>query len=231
MKKILTLAAAACMSLSACATPAATTAPAASQSQRNPLGGLGNILGGNRDNNGGSSSIGNALGGLVGGLLSTDKITPESMVGTWNYSSPAVCFKSENFLQKAGGSAVAGTIENKLAPYYKTLGLNRLSLTVNDDKTFTMASGALKTHGTIEADGSGDVYFNFAALGKISLGKIKAYVTKSAGGNMSLMFDVSKLVTILKAVGSATGSSTVNTATSLLDSYDGICAGFKLKQQ
>ncbi len=219
MKKFCYVIAAMGIALGACASNTPAT--------DNPLG---KLLGG-ASQSGSESSIGGAIGGLIGGLLSTDKVTPEQMVGTWNYESPAVCFKSENFLQKAGGSAVAGTIESKLAPYYKTLGLNKLTLTVKEDNSFAMTSGAIKMSGTIEAKGDGDVYFKFAALGKISLGQMKAYVVKSAGNKMSLMFDVSKLVNIIKGVGSVTGSSSIKTITTLLDSYDGICAGFKLQKK
>lgn len=227
MKKMI-IAAAFCVSmLSACAS--------------NPLG---NLLGG-LQNSGNSteketttatdsksgSGLGNLIGGVIGGLLSTDKVETKSMVGTWNYTSPAVCFKSENFLQKAGGSAIAATLEGKLAPYYKTAGLDKLVLTVNEDNTFTMQSGKIKLAGTIETDGEGEVYFQFQAFGKLNIGKMKAYVTLTAGRQMSLMFDVTKLVQIVKAVGSISGSTAVKGVTSLLESYDGICAGFKLTKQ
>lgn len=179
----------------------------------------------------GSSSLGDALGGLLGGLLSTDKVKPESMVGTWKYTSPAVCFKSDDLLAKAGGSAMAGTIEGKLAPYYKTCGLDNLELTVNPDMTFTMKSGRISASGTIDTDGQGEVYFNFKAFGKVNIGKMKAYINMSMGKNMSLMFDVTKLVQIVKVVGSVSGSSAIQGITSLLEGYDGICAGFKLAKQ
>lgn len=218
MKKIV-LALALSFSLSACAS--------------NPLGAL---LGG-----GGSSSteqssskggsLGNILSGVVGGLLSTDKVDVNQMVGTWTYTSPAVCFKSENFLQKAGGSAAAGVVEEKLAPYYKTAGLNKMVLTVNADHSFTMKSGKISAGGTIETDGQGEVYFNFKALGSIPAGKMKAYVTMTAGKQMSLMFDVTKLVTIIKMVGNVSGSTAVRSVSDILDSYDGICAGFKLTKK
>ncbi len=218
MKKFI-LALALCVSLSACAS--------------NPLGAL--LGGGNSSSTEQSSSkgggLGDVLGGLVGGLLSTDKVDVNSMVGTWSYTSPAVCFKSENFLQKAGGSAVAGTIESKLAPYYKTAGLNKMVLTINEDKTFTMKSGKISASGTIETDGSGDVYFNFKALGTIPAGKMKAYVTMTAGRQMSLMFDVTKLVKVVEMVGNVSGSTAVKGVTDLLKSYDGICAGFKLNKK
>lgn len=224
MKKII-VALALCSTLSACA-----------QSS------LGSLLGGLKEKTGqtettqtgsqkGGSSIGDALGGLIGGLLSTDKVKPQSMVGTWKYTSPAVSFKSEDFLAKAGGSAMAGTLEGKLAPYYKTCGLDKLELIVNEDMTFTMKSGRLSASGVIETDGQGEVYFNFKAFNKINIGKMKAYINMSMGKNMSLMFDVTKLMVIIKAVGSVTGSSAIQGITSLLDGYDGICAGFKLAKQ
>jgi hypothetical protein len=166
----------------------------------------------------------------LSGLLSTDNVELSSMVGTWKYASPAVCFQSDNFLQKAGGSAVAGTIENKLATYYSTAGLTNLVLTINSDYTFTMTSGKLSSAGTVSKNSDGDIIFSFQALGTISLGSMKTYVTMS-GNQMSLMFDVSKLTTVLKTVGSVSGNSTVTGVTTLLESYDGICAGFKLNKQ
>jgi hypothetical protein len=153
------------------------------------------------------------------------------MVGTWKYSSPAVCFQSDNFLQKAGGSAVAGTIEDKLSTYYSAAGLTNLVLTINSDYSFTMKSGKLSSAGTVSKNSDGDIIFSFQALGTVSLGSMKAYVTMTSGKQMSLMFDVSKLTTVLKTVGSVSGNSTVTGVTTLLESYDGICAGFKFNKQ
>lgn len=218
MKKII-LALALSVSLSACAS--------------NPLGAL---LGGGGSSTEQSTSskgggLGDIIGGVVGGLLSTDKVDVNNMVGTWTYTSPAVCFKSDNFLQKAGGAAAAGTIESKLAPYYKTAGLNKMVLTINEDHTFTMKSGKITAGGTIETDGEGEVYFNFKALGSIPAGKMKAYVTLTAGRQMSLMFDVTKLVTVVNMVGNVSGSTAIKSVSSILNSYDGICAGFKLNKK
>lgn len=225
MKKLLTIAATLCMTMSACAANIST--PATSPATDNPLGALGGLLGGSKNDSG--SNIGNILGGVVNGLLSTDKISPDRLVGTWTYVGPAVCFKSENFLQKAGGAAMAATIEDKLSGYYTKFGLTKVTLTVDQNQKFTMNLGRIKTSGTITIDGE-DVYFNFAALGKISLGKMKTYITMT-GQQMSLMFDVSKLLSIIKTVGSATNIQSVKTVSSLLNSYEGLCAGFKLSKQ
>lgn len=223
MKKLLTLAGAMAVCLSSCATQSTVQTPATD----NPLGGIGKLLGGNGSGNSSASSITDALGGIVSGLLTNDKIEPKRLTGTWKYAGPAVCFKSENFLQKAGGSAMAGTIEGKLAPYYQKAGLQNMVLTVDDEQNFTMQSGMMKATGTITIDGT-DVYFNFTALGKIKLGKVKTYVTMTGNSKMSIMFDVSKLLAVVNAVGSKVGSGTISSITKLLGSYDGLCAGFKL---
>lgn len=235
MKKVLSILCVAGLAMSACAAPMTTTAPtpASTQAQTpdNPLGALGGLLGGSgsKSNSSGDngSGLGNIISGVLGNVLGTNKITPDRLVGTWNYSGPAVCFKSENFLQQAGGAAMAATIESKLAEYYTKFGLTKVSLTVDEQQNFKLNLGILKTSGTITVEDE-DVYFNFKALGKVSLGKMKTYVTMSGNNTMSLMFDVTKLMHILTAVGSATNSSTVKAASSLLNSYDGLCAGFKL---
>lgn len=225
MKKFLLPLIALAIGFSACATPAA--APSSTQRDTSLSGLLNGLKGGSKSGSG--SGVADALGGLVSGLISNDKIAPENLVGTWNYVSPAVCFQSDNFLQKAGGAAMAGTIEGKLEPYYQRFGVDKLVLTVDKDLNFTMQSGKLKATGTITIDNT-DVYFNFSALGKISLGKMKTYVTMT-GSQMSVMFDVSKLMAVIKTVSSISGSSAISAVTKLLDSYEGICAGFKLQKQ
>lgn len=225
MKKLFIMIAALGISLSACATPSQT------QTTDNPLSGLGSLLGGGNKSGGSGSDLGNILGGVVNGLLGTDKISPDRLVGTWSYTGAAVCFKTEDLLKKAGGSAMAATLEGKLEPYYNKFGLNKMVLVVNQDQTFTMTSGRIKLSGKVTIDGE-DVYFNFSALGKVSLGKVKTYITMGATGkSMSLMFDVSKLMKVLNVVAGATNIGALNTVNSLLGNYDGLAAGFKLAKQ
>ncbi|MCC8071852.1 MAG: DUF4923 family protein [Bacteroidales bacterium] len=198
---------------------------------------LGNIVKGlaNRDStsttsSSSSSGLGSTLSSLFGGLLSTDKLSVSDLVGTWNYSAPAVSFQSENLLQKAGGAVAGSTIEGKLESYYKMAGFDKLTLTVAEDSTFTM-TGRTTLKGTLapyEADGSqANFQFKFKLAGKLNIGSMDAYVVKS-NNQLQLMFDVTKLITILKAAGSISGNSTLQSVVSLLESYDGICAGFEL---
>lgn len=76
------------------------------------------------------------LQGLVEGLISKSNLTEQDLVGQYKYSAPAVAFKSDNLLKKAGGSAAAGVITAKIAPYYEKVGITSLTATFNEDKTF-----------------------------------------------------------------------------------------------
>ncbi|MDE5837507.1 MAG: DUF4923 family protein [Paramuribaculum sp.] len=174
------------------------------------------------------------LKGMLGNLVSSDKITVQSMTGTWKYSAPAVTFKSSNLLKKAGGAAASSAIESKLSPYYSKAGLNKVVLTVGEDSTFTMTMNKATLKGTISAvtdsKSEANFVFNFKVGGKLPIGKMNAYVTKVGSNNLSITFDVSKLVSIVEKAGSITGSSTISGITKVLQGYDGVCAGFKLSK-
>ena len=178
------------------------------------------------DNN--SNPLG-SLGSVISNLTASSSFELADLQGTWDYQSPAVTFQSDNVIQKAGGAAAASTIEGKMAPYYEKAGITSLQLTVDAENNFTMKlkRGSLK--GTVSKDEQGNLEFNFSAFGKINLGKVSAFATKS-GNTLNLTFDVSKLISIVKSVSSVSGISSLNTISSLLSSYDGIYAGFKLNR-
>lgn len=178
---------------------------------------------------GGDSNPLGAIGSVISSLTASSNFELKDLQGTWTYESPAVTFKSDNALQKIGGSAAASAIENKIAPYYEKAGITALKLTVDEDNNFTMQlkKGTLK--GTLSKDEDGNLHFKFNALGKIQLASVSAFATKS-GNTLNLTFDVSKLITIVKTVSSVSGISSLNTVSSLLSSYDGIYAGFKLNR-
>ncbi len=195
-------------SFSSTATDSTSTSTTTSSSSSNPLG---------------------ALGSLLGGIISTDNLEVKDLVGTWNYVSPAVSFKSDNFLQKAGGSAAAVAIEEKMVPYYNKIGFDAMYLTVNADNTFSMKFKRTTLTGTISREGDNFI-FNVKVANKFSIGKMTAYITKT-GSSIDMTFDVTKLVMIMEKVASFSGNTTITTITQLLNSYEGICAGFTLNKQ
>ena len=170
---------------------------------------------------------GSSIGSAVSNLLGNSKLTPADLVGTWEYSSPAVSFKSENLLKKAGGAAASVAVEDKLKPYYSKAGLDKMVLTVNADSTFTMklARGSLSGSLTTSTQ-EGMMTFKFKAL-KINIGSMDAAVTK-AGNNLTVTFDVSKLMSLVNAAAKISGSNAVKGLNTMLQSYDGVMAGFRM---
>lgn len=201
------------------------------QSLGDLLGGLGSKAASSDSTSasGTQSGLGGALGSVVGALTSSNKFSPESMVGSWNYSSPAVGFASDNVLKKVGGAAAASALEQKLQPYYQKAGLESVSLTVNDDLSFTMKIKAVSLNGTISKDEDNNLVFNFQAFKKIKLGSLKTMATKS-GDTLTVVFDATGLMKVLNAISSVAKLKSLSTLNSLLQSYDGLYIGFKMKK-
>lgn len=163
-------------------------------------------------------------------LTSTTSFEATDLVGTWQYTSPAVSFKGDNALSNIGGAAAATTIENKLAPYYKKAGLQNSILVVNNDLSFNWNLGTIKLSGTIEKSSDSNLVFNFSALGKVSIGKINCIASKS-GNTVSLTFDMTKLLAVAQKISSVSSSSTFKTVNTLLSSYKDMYVGVKMNKK
>lgn len=175
-------------------------------------------------------NAGSAVQGVVEGIFTQTDITVEQMTGTWTATGSAVSFSSENALKKAGGNAIAATIESKLDPYYKQYGLTGSTLTVNSDGSFVLKVKNISLKGTISKRSDGNFDFKFTPFGNFSLGSIRAYVEKPVNG-LNVMFDASKLKSLLTAAANFTGNSLATTAAGLLESYDGLLVGFSYTGQ
>lgn len=181
---------------------------------------LKNLLGGDK-----SSTISN----VVNSLISSDRVTVESLAGTWKSSGPAVAFKSKNFLEKAGGTAASTVIENKLAPYYKKAGLDNFTFTFDANGKFTLTVKGKKITGTVkQGTKEGTLVFNFGKFGNSKFTSVTAYVNK--GTQLSILFDISKLQQLVAQIAKFANNSTVTSVSGLLNSYQGIYAGFKFNK-
>ncbi len=184
---------------------------------------------GGSDDNSGSTAL-SGLKGLAEGLLTSSKVGEDDLVGNWRYNAPAVTFKSDNLLQKAGGSAASGVIVEKIAPYYEKAGITSLTATFNQDRTFELKVKKITLTGTYALAGdeaNGDFVFNFKAVKKLPLGKMNAHVDK-VGSKITLTFDASKLIKLVNAVAQVSGRASLQSAAKLLNSYDGLNCGFEL---
>ncbi len=227
MKKILIL----ILTLAACLNSSAAPTPDI-KDILSKLGGAGNESEQTSDSDNTSSSGGilGTIGSFVNNTIANNRFSIDDLNGTWKYTSPAVSFQSNNALKKIGGAGAATALENKIEPYYTRLGFNKTTLTVDADHNFVLKMGVLTLKGTVEKDSDDMLVFAFNAFGKISLGKLKANATK-AGSTLNLTFEATKMIEILSKVASVLNNTTLTTLTNLLESYDGVYIGFKLKKQ
>lgn len=177
-------------------------------------------------NNGGALG---ALGDFINNTIANNNFSVEELQGKWDYSSPAVSFESANVLQGLGGTAAATALEGQLEPYYTRLGFNHSSLEVDSLNNFTLKLGAIQLKGKVEKSEDDKLVFNFNAFNRIPLGKVSANA-KKAGNMLNITFDATKLIHILNQVAGRVNIGTLNTVTSLLNSYDGVYIGFKMRR-
>lgn len=177
---------------------------------------LGNVLG--------AITNGDALGNILGSVLGTDKVTEAQLQGTWKYVQPGVAFTSDNLLAKAGGEVAASQVKEKMAGYYKSVGITAANtqLTLNEDKSFAMTLAGKKLSGTYAFD---------EAQGTLTLQtllfQLPAYVKGSTTG-LSLLFESKKLLTLIQTAAALSGNTELQTIGEISKNYEGIRLGFDL---
>ncbi len=179
------------------------------------------------------SVLGNVITGAINGgaidaiasIIGATKMTQQSILGSWKYSGPGCAFTSEKLLAKAGGEVVASQIKQKLQPTYQTLGLSAANTFVqfNADNTFSASFGGKQFSGTYTFDPASS-----KVVLKSLLLNITCYAKKNTSG-IALLFEASKLLTILQAASALSGNSTLGTIGDLSKSYDGVRLGFDFK--
>lgn len=158
----------------------------------------------------------------------TDGAVSEAMIiGSWNYAAPAVKFESENVLSSLGGSAMESSVTTRLEKAYSFIGITEgaASFTFNEDKSFTAVLGKAKNlSGTYTFDAStNEIQLTFSGSSRFNLGTVtgKAYVT---GGELKLVFPVTKLVNMIRTLGSKI--SYLKSISALLENYENVYLGF-----
>ncbi len=182
----------------------------------------------NSNSSNGLGDLGNIVGAVVNNILKTDNLDVADLAGTWRSAGPALSFESEDLLNKAGGVAMASTIEGKLAPYYKKMGLENMTFTftTEGEVTITLKNGKKITGTVKKGEKEGTMVFTFSKLAK--LGSLTAYVSK--GSNLTIMFDATKLVNLVSAIAKYSNISSFSTIAAMLNSYKGVYAGFKFEK-
>ncbi len=171
-----------------------------------------------------AGSAGDAVAGLITSVLGLDKMTKQQLIGTWRYSQPGCAFTSSDLLSKAGGEVVAAQIKQKLATPYQTVGLSSANtqMTFNQDGTFTATIAGKNISGKYTFDEA-----NYKLTMQTLLFSFTAYTKRNANG-IAILFEASKLLTLMQTLSAMSGNQTLQTVGDLSKNYDGLRIGFDM---
>ena len=188
--------------------------------------GTGLLSGANAGTTGGAASaLGSVLTSLLGG---SSAVTASDLQGTWTYRKADCVFETQNLLLKAGGEMAAAKIESQLESQLGKVGINpgACSFTFNSDGTYVATIGQYNLTGnyTLNTKSNTLTMTYLAGIGRISPKVVKT------GASISLLFEGDKLLSMVQKVGKLSSNSTVNSLSSLINSYDGMLVGMQLSK-
>lgn len=202
---------------------AATSTSATSNAGSAVAGILGAVLGGNSNS---SSSAGSSIiNGILNNVIGSGTFSKQDLCAhTWKYSKPGCAFTSENLLAKAGGEIAANKVEEKLGEYYSKFGFcgSNTYFTFKTDGTFAAKIDGKSWQGNYTFDEK-----THAIQMKGLLLSMSGYATKTTNG-ISLLFDQTKLLNLIKTMGALKGSSTLSAIGTIANNYDGMRVGFEM---
>ncbi len=179
----------------------------------------GTVLGGDVLQQAGVGILGTILGNILGGTT-----TQQSLVGSWTYAGPKLVFESENVLSQIGGQVLSNNLEQKLGTYLEKMGFKagKSVLTFGNDGNCSFALGSRTLPGTYSYDQKTN---KLTLNGLFVTGQLPCTVTVQ-NGQLLMLFDADKLLSIATAVGSK-GSSSLG---SILGSYKGLKLGWAMNR-
>ena len=188
--------------------------------------GTGLLSGANAGPTGGAASaLGSVLTNLLGG---SSAVTASDLQGTWTYRKADCVFETQNLLLKAGGEMAAAKIESQRENQLGKVGITpgACSFTFNSDGTYVATIGQYNLTGnyTLNTKSNTLTMTYLAGIGRISPKVVKT------GASISLLFEGDKLLSMVQKVGKLTSNSTVNSLSSLINSYDGMLVGMQLSK-
>jgi hypothetical protein len=151
------------------------------------------------------------------------KLTEVALVGTWNYSQPAVRLESDKVLSSLSGSAFETPLATRMEKAYNFVGIKPgvASFTFNQDKTFKAVLGKKTLEGTYVFDAENHtIALTFSSK---MLGTMNGRVFLD-GKELQLVFPVTKLVQLIKSVGSSI--TYLQSVVKVLENYDEVYLGF-----
>ena len=174
----------------------------------------------------GSQQGSNVAQGLTSVFSSSKQATAEKIVGTWNYTEPAIVFTSDNILAKAASKIAANKVEGKLQEQLSKYGIKpgSFTMTFNEDGTFSETLKGKTTKGTWQVKDS-KLILSIAGVKALSI------TTQIDGKDLQFVTDATKLLNLFKTIGAKSSNSSIKTVASLMKSVNGMQAGITMRKQ
>ena len=186
---------------------------------------LGNILSKVSNKTSGNTSV---VGSVIDNIIGTSKVSASSLVGTWNYTQPAVAFESESALNNIGGAAASSKIESSLSGALAKVGITpgQFAITFAKDGTFTtkLKNKTIKGVYTVK-----DATITFA---KSANAKTKINANVKLGTTLQITFKADKLLEFAQQFGAVASSANAQLATAiaLIKNFKGMQVGMRFKK-
>lgn len=173
------------------------------------------------------------LGQEVGKHILSDSLSQKDLIGDWGFNGTSVVLETDDILKKAAGEIAASKAESKLDEYCGKYGLTAKAgtFTFKEDGTFESSTGKTTQKGTYTL--SGDKLTLKYGNGKHikNIGSLTATVKRESSGEISLLWDASRMIDVFTAITAKTSNATLQSISTLLQGYDGLKVGIKLKKK
>lgn len=190
------------------------------------------------------------LGDFLAGVLGTDKVNANKVVGTWTYKQPAIVFGSDNVLANVGAMAAGKAAEAKLQKALDKIGFTagKVKIDFKEDGTGTVTYAKKDVPFQWSVEGS-DMTLQ---LGDGTLSQLASSFKKTSSSSkaskyssfkvnckmglntMQLSFKADKMMAfvnkIISAGGKATSNSTISSIAGLANKVDDMYLGLTLEK-
>ncbi len=165
---------------------------------------------------------------VIDNLIGSSKVSFKQISGTWNYTSPAIAFETEDLVSKVGGATASAKIESTLSAQLAKAGVvpGKFSITFDTDSTFTTLIKGKKAVGCYELSGPNIIFYKNRAS------KVRITANAKVGTTLQVTFKTDKLLQFAQHFGQIAGSqlTSLQTLNNLIGKYKGLQVGMRFKR-
>ena len=175
-----------------------------------------------------AETVGEKVTDKVGG-----KVDLFTIQGQWRYVKPECKFTSQegNILSKAGSEIVSNKIEDQITRVMDKLHIDSTSVfTFNADSTYVITLGKTVVRGTYSINKESKEITLTSRLKKSHTASYERNLLEA--GSVTLLFNADKLMNFVQSIAgglSKSSTTTLKAVTSILNKYDGLMLGYKLR--